>query len=355
MASQNLGPTQPSLDLLDVNHLVRDLLAPKPAVYWSDLLLSAVLGWASFALFTQSLFLWARVGFYFLAVVFLFRCLFFIHELTHHSSHDLPGFHTAWNLLVGIPLIVPSLLYEGVHLDHHRRNKYGTIEDPEYLPLGVESRLKILVFILQTFLFPLAFALRFLILAPIALLIPPVHRWLEVHASALVINSKYKRREMTESERHRLKILELGVLLFWGSFSVFFFAGKLSIRFFTDFYLLIWGVAFVNQLRTLVAHRYANVNGEMTYEAQLFDSVNIEGGLWTEIWAPVGARYHALHHFVPKIPYHSLAEAHKRMKEHFSVIYSQVNERSFLSAIQRLNRSVIENKKGRVENAAFAD
>jgi fatty acid desaturase len=31
------------------------------------------------------------------------------------------------------------------------------------------------------------------------------------------------------------------------------------------------------------------------------------------LWAPVGLRYHALHHLLPRVPYHNLAEAHRRL------------------------------------------
>ena len=31
------------------------------------------------------------------------------------------------------------------------------------------------------------------------------------------------------------------------------------------------------------------------------------------LWAPVGLRYHALHHLLPGVPYHHLGEAHRRI------------------------------------------
>src|SRR3546814_19469343 len=54
----------------------------------------------------------------------------------------------------------------------------------------------------------------------------------------------------------------------------------------------------------------------LTVTGQFLDSVNVPPpGLLPELWAPVGLRYHALHHLLPGVPYHSLAEAHRRLKD----------------------------------------
>lgn len=73
-------------------------------------------------------------------------------------------------------------------------------------------------------------------------------------------------------------------------------------------------VAIVNQVRTLVAHAWTNEGEQMTVVQQLRDSLNVPPPNWTSlVWAPVGLRYHALHHLLPGIPYHNLAEAHRRL------------------------------------------
>ena len=73
-------------------------------------------------------------------------------------------------------------------------------------------------------------------------------------------------------------------------------------------------VAVLNQLRTLVAHLWENEGDAMTVTAQFLDSVNVPPpGRIAELWAPVGLRYHALHHLMPSMPYHSLPEAHRRL------------------------------------------
>ncbi|RYD46412.1 MAG: fatty acid desaturase, partial [Sphingomonadales bacterium] len=70
----------------------------------------------------------------------------------------------------------------------------------------------------------------------------------------------------------------------------------------------------INQVRTLVAHLWENEGEAMTVTAQYLDSVNVPPpALLPALWAPVGLRYHALHHLLPSVPYHNLAAAHRRI------------------------------------------
>ena len=56
------------------------------------------------------------------------------------------------------------------------------------------------------------------------------------------------------------------------------------------------------------------------------------------LWAPVGLRYHALHHLMPRLPYHNLGIAHRRLVEALPVdhAYRQVEQRELVSALARL-------------------
>src|SRR5580700_2471484 len=114
--------------------LVRDLRRPRPWIYWLDLL-GCVLA-ADIGLFLASPFPdgFARpvgcLGFA-LTVASLYRASYFNHELAHQTRH-LPGFAFAWNLLVGIPLLIPSFLYSD-HRTHHSTQHFGSEADVEYL------------------------------------------------------------------------------------------------------------------------------------------------------------------------------------------------------------------------------
>ena len=81
-------------------------------------------------------------------------------------------------------------------------------------------------------------------------------------------------------------------------------------------YCLATFVLLLNYIRNLVAHRYQNTGAQMTHAEQLADSITITGHpLWTELFFPLGLRYHALHHLFPGIPYHNLGRAHRRLME----------------------------------------
>jgi fatty acid desaturase len=77
---------------------------------------------------------------------------------------------------------------------------------------------------------------------------------------------------------------------------------------------IVAAVAVLNQIRTLAAHLWENDGEQMTVTAQYLDSTNVPPpALLTPLWAPVGLRFHALHHLLPSLPYHSLGEAHRRL------------------------------------------
>jgi fatty acid desaturase len=91
-------------------------------------------------------------------------------------------------------------------------------------------------------------------------------------------------------------------------------AGILPVENVVKVYFVAVGVVGLNQLRTLGAHRFRHRGEELTFLEQLLDSVNYpRWPLLTGLWAPIGLRYHALHHLFPSIPYHNLHEAHLRL------------------------------------------
>src|SRR5690606_739700 len=98
-----------------------------------------------------------------------FRLGTFMHEIQHFSGEAMRRFTIGWNILCGIPMLMPSFLYDN-HASHHRNSTYGTIDDGEYLPLGRGALRHFAVYGVQAVLLPLFVAFRFLYLTPLALL-----------------------------------------------------------------------------------------------------------------------------------------------------------------------------------------
>ena len=102
--------------------------------------------------------------------------------------------------------------------------------------------------------------------------------------------------------------------------------------------------ALLNQLRTLVAHLWENEGDPMTVTAQFLDSVNVPPpGIAAEIWAPVGLRYHALHHLMPSMPYHDLPKAHRRLAHQLGAgsTYDGANHPGMFNLVGRIARSTM--------------
>lgn len=292
--------------------LTRELSVAKPGIYWPDMLVSALVGYAGLAgAMLSGSAAWA-VAFGLVAMLALYRAASFIHELTHIRKGALPGFRLGWNLIVGVPLMIPSFLYEEVHTQHHARTRYGTANDPEYLPLALMKPWSLPLFIIVAALAPVGLMLRFGVLTPLSVIVPPLRRKVVAEFSALSINPAYRRRA-PEGEFARQWVWQEAAASAFAlalAGSVFVFGWKPLLT-----YMAVHsGMTVINQLRTLVAHLWENEGEAMTVTAQYLDSVNVPPpSPLAAIWAPVGLRYHALHHLLPSVPYHALGAAHRRL------------------------------------------
>lgn len=322
--------------------LTKDIAAAKAAIYWPDMIGSALVGYASLAgaILVGSLPLAVALGV--VSALALYRALLFIHEISHLRRDALPGFRTGWNLLVGIPMLTPSFMYEGVHTLHHKRTQYGTVEDPEYLPLALMKPWSLPLFVAVALLAPVALLFRFAVLVPLGAIIPPIRELTWQRFSALAINPEFRRRPPEGNLKRRVFWQEFGGAVWsWMLIGSVFALGWRPLL----IALAIVSVtATLNQLRTLVAHLWENEGEAMTVTAQFLDSVNVPPpGVVAEVWAPVGLRYHALHHLMPSMPYHSLPEAHRRLARELgeSSTYHGANHPGMGVLVSRIARSTM--------------
>lgn len=308
----------------EARQFIGDLTKANPRIYWADFLVSIIIGhitihlafllphWYGWSAWVTS----GVVVCYLVTILAYMRSLMFIHELVHLPKGKFNGFRFAWNAMCGIFLLVPSFLYHP-HVDHHRRKHYGTEKDGEYLPLSHRSRWLIVGFVVQALVIPFLGLARFLIISPICWVIPGARRWVHRHASTMLVDPTYERTDASPSLM-RIVVLQEILVFIW---CVWFLirGGIMRDQWLDPFWLLGYSVAVgilvLNELRTLGAHRWTNKNEQaMSFEDQLLDTLNYPYRPWlTELWGPIGTRYHALHHLFPSLPYHNLAEAHRRL------------------------------------------
>jgi fatty acid desaturase len=307
--------SQSDLPIRQLRRALDDFLVPRPVFYWIDFLTSITCFYAGFAAsvvlpLNNPLKLLSAL----VAVFSVYRAVVFIHELAHLSPGRVPGFRVAWNLLCGVPLLVPSFLYAS-HRDHHARRAYGTMKDGEYRPWGRSgNRIGIVMFSFSSFLgLPVA-VLRFGALAPLSWVSPRVREWVAVNASSLVVSPRYRRDPPSQQEAWGWRFQEAGVFIYLLAIAAALVAGLINAELLVQLYIIGTAGLFLNTLRTLAAHRYCSAGHPLTATQQLLDSLNYPRRSWLiPLWAPVGLRFHAMHHLFPGIPYHNLAAAHDRV------------------------------------------
>ena len=325
--------------------IVADLMRPRLAVYWLDLLASlavTVTAFAATAALVAAMPLLAALTFV-VSVLAGYRAMIFIHEIVHfRSRRQFTAFRRCWNVVVGIPMFMPVFMYE-CHGEHHNQHLYGTRDDPEYLPLARLAPAEIVKLVLAAPLLPFFGPLRFGVLTPIAWLVPRLRAWVYANMSSLKLDVEYQGRPPSNAgERRSWLVQELGCLaLFWlvvAGVALGFVPWPLVLQ----WYLTYAGIALLDTARLLGAHRYLGDEDRMSVVEQMLDTYNYpRRRALAELWAPVGLRLHALHHLLPGLPYHAYQAAHERLVTQLPATspYRMTESPSLLSSVRQLWRT----------------
>jgi len=309
--------SMPSAQFVRQAHsIVRDLLPERPRYYFTDFLITILVTYGTLVIYLLAPpFSIAQTAACVVCGLAMYRSVVFTHEIAHRRSRAFVGFTGIWNLLCGVPFLVPSFLY-GDHKGHHSNQAYGTWADPEYILRSRRWRMRVVVFLLLPLVYPLLACVRFLILTPAALLSTRADKYVWTYASSLFVMNESYRREYDGSATAAARWIQEVACSVWTWVAAgLVFAGRLSPAVLGKIYLIALLWLTVNQVRTLVAHRYTNnPDSAVSHVDQLLDTNTFPRGNWLpELWAPVGLRYHALHHLLPRLPYHAMHDAHSRL------------------------------------------
>jgi fatty acid desaturase len=297
--------------------LVKDLHRPRALIYWFDL--AACLALISISLQISRPFpgrvadgsILALLGLL-VAGLALYRASYFNHELAH-QSRQLPGFELAWNLTIGIPLLIPSYLYTD-HLNHHSIKGFGTDTDIEYFAPRLRGLRGAVVLIAACSVLPFVYIVRFAVVTPLAWVSPAIRRWVDINASGLGIFGLSRRAPPTAAELPAWRLQEAACFVYLCATGVLILFGILPISWVMQFYVVMGVLLFFHAIRIMVGHRYDSNGEPQSRVEQVLDSFNFtRNRVVTSILAPLGFRLHALHHLFPKIPYHNMPEAHRRI------------------------------------------
>jgi fatty acid desaturase len=333
-------------DLKELHFMTKDLLKVSHVTFWTDLVVTAVLAWGCLYLSLTSQAGSFQQIFYFLAAaVSFYKGVNFVHDISH-AEKELGHFKTAYNLFFGLYTRVPAYI-GGSHRDHHSSAKFGTTQDPEYVPWAHRHEMNVFRPLIASFISPFLVFIRMVLMTPAYLIAgETLQRKIYARASSVIMNFSYERSP--NSDKDLEEMMESDVLCFaWA-------VGAIAIWAMYDFsmtaFLIYYGTLVISNalgsFRALANHRYYSNYAKQPAHGQFFDSVSIINGIFIPLWAPLHSNFHSIHHLMPHMPYHSMPEVHKRLMAHptWSKIYGTTLENTIFSSLKSLYHRARHNR-----------
>lgn len=331
----------PPLPMAEARLIARRFTDPDPKIYWPDMLISAGVGWTAFAGAVASApFSLQQVALVLIAAFALFRAVLFTHELAHLKKGTFGAFRFVWNIVAGMPFLIPSYSYTGVHIDHHRPGVYGSTRDGEYVSFGAGKPWRSVGYVLLSFILPPLLAFRFIVITPLSWIVRPLRQAIWRRFSSLAIDLTYDRHPQNKDDDETWLIQETATSILAVGVAVAIWQGVLPLGVAGVWYAVTATILFANSIRTLGAHAY-RYSGDVAVNKieEYLDSINVPSeDVISKLIAPVGLRFHATHHLFPATPYHNLPKLHAALVAELSDnrAYLSTTRRNFAHAVETL-------------------
>jgi fatty acid desaturase len=313
------------------------LSSPNKVRYWLDFGVTVAVSYAAFAGAVVSSVsapeFWCC---FVIATLATYRGNFFLHEVVHQGRR-LGAFSWAYLLFYGFVHKIPIVAYLP-HLVHHEVSHYGDHNDPEYAEWWADPALAVRHMLVLVVVAPAGLMLRFGVFSAIVPWLPAVVRArLYARCSSFVLNPKYE-RPIDLWPRRTTLVEEYGCFGYTAGFVGLSLAGYVPWTALVVWYAMMTAFFLLHCARAIVNHGYRRFHHTATVEAMIADSRNVIGHpVLSELWGPLGVRYHALHHLFPQLPYHALPAVHVRLLEVLPVdhVYRTTSSLSFVSSFKR--------------------
>ncbi|HEY4164807.1 MAG TPA: hypothetical protein VGM59_17195 [Dongiaceae bacterium] len=328
--------------------MLQDLMEYRPWIYFADFTASIAIGYfACWEYFTVKDYSPAQFFWFLVAGLALFRAGVFVNEIARMPEGRMVAFKTYWNLICGIPLLMPSFKYELVRPNARMSAEQAAAsESDNEIPLGLRPE-RLTGHLLRIFAAPVLGAARFLLIGPLLILHPRIRGWLWArlpanfpipHQSGELMPTAGRRRNAAEICCFLVVLAVVFAyaddIVPWSTFAelyalcVFAVALRCIQNLFEARLLLSNGqgakaaagdsssVIMLPGVENSILSNSAAMAGvnEDGLEPALGRSVTVAGPpVIDALLLPVGSRYRGLREALPSVPYHNLGAAHRRL------------------------------------------